>query len=215
MKQISDLIEITEKHLSLPNINCKSRKIEYIEARSLVYVIIRKFCGYKLQDIAKHFNKNHATILHSISQWPYLVQANPNLESTYYEIVEEFTGKIPKNPKNILNLLQIKIKSLEKKNKMLTLSHKVLRTKVKNMVWANDDFNYTIDDVDRIYGYKSWSEKEKIDALLHIDCNLYCNLGEDSTLKDRKLVKQQSKSIYRTIKKIDARVGTLLLTSMD
>ena len=48
------------------------------------------------------------------------------------------------------------------------------------MVWANNDHQdckYTVEDIDKIISFKSWSDKEKVDTLLHIDCAMYTNLG--------------------------------------
>ena len=47
------------------------------------------------------------------------------------------------------------------------------------MVWANEDAQeckYSIEDVGKILNYKTWTDKKKIDTLLHIDCSMYCNL---------------------------------------
>ena len=63
--------------------------------------------------------------------------------------------------------------------------------------------------------FKSWSDKRKVDTLLHIDCAMYTNLGLDSTIKERNEVKQKSRVIYRTIKTLDEGAGKLFLQSMD
>ena len=57
-------------------------------------------------------------------------------------------------------------------------------------------------DKDKIIGFKTWTDQQKIDQLLHIDCNLYANLGTDSTRAEKDEVKRKSIEIYRTIKKI-------------
>ena len=215
MKSAQKLINITGQHLLLPDVFSKSRKLKYIEARALIYTILRKYGTYKLTDIAKLFNKNHATIIHALKEWPYILKANPHLETKYNAILLEWGGKLQEKPKNVLNLLQKRVKSLEKQNEILNLNYNTLKNKVENMVWAKEDCKYSVEDIDKILGYKTWTSKKKIDTLLHIDCNLYCNLGSDSSMKDRNEVKSKSKLIYRTIKKIDATIGTLLLTSMD
>ena len=216
MKQVDSLINITSQHLLLPDIFSKSRQIRYIEARAIIYTILRRYGSYKLKDIANIFSKNHATIIHALKEFPYMIKANPHLEVKYLSILEEWSGIVHKNPNNVLNKLQKRLKSLEKQNEILNLSDNFLKTKIDNMeVWANKECKYTVDDAEKIYEYKTWSKKRKIDTLLQVDCNLYCNLGCDSTISERKEVKQKSKIIYRTIKKIDATIGTLLLTSRD
>ena len=37
---------------------------------------------------------------------------------------------------------------------------------------------YSIDDIDKIVGFTSWTDQKKIDKLLEIDADLYCNLGK-------------------------------------
>jgi hypothetical protein len=69
--------------------------------------------------------------------------------------------------------------------------------------------------IDKILGYTSVSDRDKIDRLLELDCNLYCNLGTDSTKTERLEVKKQSRMIYRAIKKIDFTLGDKFLYYMD
>ena len=77
------------------------------------------------------------------------------------------------------------------------------------------DCRYNIEDIEKIMGFTSWSDKKKIDTLLYIDCNMYANLGVDSLIKERKETKQQSKKIYKAIKQINAELGKTLLHGMD
>ena len=67
----------------------------------------------------------------------------------------------------------------------------------------------------KIVGYKTWSDKKKIDAMLEIDSNNYTNLGKDSLQKEKDLVKKQSRFIYRAIKSVDESVGNLLYKARD
>jgi hypothetical protein len=67
----------------------------------------------------------------------------------------------------------------------------------------------------KIVGYKTWSDKKKIDAMLEIDSNNYTNLGKESLQKEKDLVKKQSRFIYRAIKSVDESVGNLLYKARD
>ena len=71
--------------------------------------------------------------------------------------------------------------------------------------------DYTVDDIDKILGFSSWSDTKKIDTLLEIDADLYCNLGKESTKTDIENVHKQSRKIYRAIKTVDSYQGRLLL----
>ena len=74
---------------------------------------------------------------------------------------------------------------------------------------------YTIEDIDKIVEFTSWTEKQKLDELLRIDCDMYTCLGSDSIKRDRDEVKRSSIKIYNSIKKIDKRLGKTLLEAMD
>lgn len=74
---------------------------------------------------------------------------------------------------------------------------------------------YTLNDIDKIVEFSTWSDKKKIDELLRIDCDLYCNLGKESTKADREDAKKNSRRIYRAIKSIDQGLGSDFLNHMD
>lgn len=67
----------------------------------------------------------------------------------------------------------------------------------------------------KIVGYKTWSDRKKIDAMLELDSNNYTNLGKDSLQKEKDLVKKQSRFIYRAIKTIDESLGNSLYKARD
>lgn len=67
------------------------------------------------------------------------------------------------------------------------------------------------DRVLKIVGYKTWSDKRKIDALLEIDATAYTNLGTDSTKTQVENTRRDSRFIYRAIKSIDETLGKELL----
>ena len=75
--------------------------------------------------------------------------------------------------------------------------------------------DYNIEEIDKILGFSSWSDKEKIDELLRIDCCMYAGLGMDSTKIEKEQVKRGSRKIYKAIKEIDNRLGKVLLEAMD
>lgn len=59
------------------------------------------------------------------------------------------------------------------------------------------------------------TDKEKIDKLLELDCDMYTNLGLDSTKSEKQEVKRMSKKIYRAIQDINEAIGKSLLQAMD
>jgi len=74
---------------------------------------------------------------------------------------------------------------------------------------------YTVNDIDKILEFKTWTDRQKIDELLRIDCELYTNLGIDSTKAELGEVKKNSRTIYRAIKQVDSVMGTTFLRAMD
>lgn len=74
---------------------------------------------------------------------------------------------------------------------------------------------YSEKDLEKIYEYKTWSDRKKIDELLRLDCDMYANLGIESPKKDRESARVNSRKIYRIIKRIDQDMGTQLLMHMD
>jgi len=74
---------------------------------------------------------------------------------------------------------------------------------------------YKYENIEEFTGFKSWTDKKKIDTLLEIDCSLYAHLGTDSTKAEKEEVKRKSIDIYRTIKTLDKKMGDLFLYSED
>ena len=74
---------------------------------------------------------------------------------------------------------------------------------------------YTYNDIEKIAEFKTWTERQKLDELLRIDCKMYTNLGVDSTKKEVSEVKSKSKKIYKLIKTISPQMGTTFLNAMD
>ena len=77
------------------------------------------------------------------------------------------------------------------------------------------DCRYNIDDIDKIVDYATWSDKRKIDTLLHINNVMYSNLGLDSSRQERSTTQQLSKKIYKAIKTVSPELGKSLLLDME
>ncbi len=75
--------------------------------------------------------------------------------------------------------------------------------------------DYTTNDIDKILEFKTWSDRKKIDELLRMDCEMYTNLGIDSTKKEKSEVTKNSRRIYKAIKTIDQKMGQTFLLAMD
>jgi hypothetical protein len=74
---------------------------------------------------------------------------------------------------------------------------------------------YTYKDIENISSLNTLTDKEKIDELLRIDCNMYANLGIDSNKTEVSHVALTSKKIYKIIKRIDEPMGSMFLNALE
>ena len=58
---------------------------------------------------------------------------------------------------------------------------------------------YKYEEIEKFMEFKTWTDKQKIDKLLEIDCSLYAHLGTDSTKEEKDDVKRKSKIIYLSL----------------
>jgi len=72
-----------------------------------------------------------------------------------------------------------------------------------------------LEKIRKISGYKTWSVKRKVDALLEMDSNMYTNLGIESSKKEKAEVKGISKKIYKAIASISPIDGYILEAHMN
>jgi len=74
---------------------------------------------------------------------------------------------------------------------------------------------YTIENFKDVVDDTTMKDKQKIDELLRVDAIIYCNLGTDSTRKERDEATRNSKKIYTCIKKIDKEMGETFIRLID
>lgn len=89
--EVNNLIQILNRafHCDITK-NC--RVSNYVMARAMAYVLIKKFLGLSYEQIGVLFNKHHATIMHAVAQWPYMVKFNKELEVLYSEVYTSWTN---------------------------------------------------------------------------------------------------------------------------
>lgn len=71
------------------------------------------------------------------------------------------------------------------------------------------------EEINKVFNYKTWTVKRKVDRLLEIDATMYTNLGIESTERERKKTKAMSKKIYKMILNLSSLDGFLLRAHMD
>lgn len=208
---IHDLLMTASKHFEL-DIYSNSRLLKHIQARAVIYSIMRESLYMTYQQIGKFFNKNHATIIHAVKELPYMIKQKPDLQQDKLQLIEKWSlNFVEHTHKTDTN----KIKNLHDRIFLCNLELQLLTKQLKYYKMENLDCKYSVSDIDKIVSYKSWSDKKKIDTLFHIDCIMYANLGTDSTIGEKNNVQTQSRIIYRAIKNLNSALGKLLLDSMD
>ncbi len=110
----------------------KKRKRVYVFGRAILYDILRKHFNMTLSDIAKVFNKNHATVLHSLKQLPFLLKFDQNLAFSYNNIMYDWLGNVDNSVDVSDKELKTRIKYLINQNKMLNLEVDELNIKLSN-----------------------------------------------------------------------------------
>tara|TARA_R110000782_G_scaffold35911_1_gene85708 strand:- start:321 stop:824 length:504 start_codon:yes stop_codon:yes gene_type:complete len=96
-KEVNNLIEILKKAFGC-DITKKCRVAHYVMARAMAYVLIRKFLGLSYEQIGGLFNKHHATVMHAITQWPYMMKFNKELEVLYAEVYSSWVNSGASKP---------------------------------------------------------------------------------------------------------------------
>jgi hypothetical protein len=81
------IMEVTARHCRATGIASKNRKRENVVARQIVYKIMRDYLHYKLVDIGRMFQKDHTTILYSLTTINNLLMAKDPMVVSYYQNV--------------------------------------------------------------------------------------------------------------------------------
>ena len=131
------------------NIDIKkpTRIREYVTARSMYYKVLRANTNMSFQEIANTFNKNHATVMHSIKQLDGIMEMDYSLRSDYLSINDRFVQAIDDLYES--NLYNSDSEQIDFEAYRMLLSdyhelktrHKALRVAHKQLVESNDKMN--------------------------------------------------------------------------
>jgi len=120
-QRVKLLKEITNNTFNL-NVDSRSRKGEYITARAICYKILKEHCDMSYTFIGRQFNKNHATILHAIDEFPWMLKADREMERTYRKILKKWLIKSEDCADTNPSLLKKDLLKLEERNNLLNLA---------------------------------------------------------------------------------------------
>ena len=132
-KSIANIILIINEELGINLMeNPKKRQRIYVFGRAVLYKILREHLNMTLSDIAKVFNKNHATVLHSLKQLPFLLKFDKNLARKHNTVMYMWLGNVDNFVEVSDQELKTRIRYLINQNKMLNLEVDELNTKLSN-----------------------------------------------------------------------------------
>jgi DNA-binding Lrp family transcriptional regulator len=120
---------------------------EYVIARAMYYKILRANTNMSFQEIAKIFNKHHATVIHSIKQLEGIMEEDYSLRSDFLVINTKFTEAIEDiYSENLDELLTVKEESEEYYMLLsdfndLNQRHRALRIAHKELIESNEKLN--------------------------------------------------------------------------
>lgn len=81
--KLQQIISFVNDELDL-DINRNTRMREYVEARCLYYKLAREHTTYGLEKIGKTMRKNHATVMHALSNvWDHALSSNHHIHKAY------------------------------------------------------------------------------------------------------------------------------------
>ena len=120
-QRVKLLKEIVNQAFDL-NVDHRSRKAEYITARAICYKILKEQCDMTSSFIGRQFNKNHATILHGLEEFPWMLKADREMEKTYRKILNKWLIKSEDCTDTNPSLLKKDLLKLEERNNLLNLA---------------------------------------------------------------------------------------------
>lgn len=124
-----------------------SRKREIIQARAMCYKIMRDEMFFSLKFIGDQFGKNHATVMHGLKEFPYMLKFDSVMAEQYGEVLsiwlensEEYVEFDPIKLKNI-------IKDLQDDNNLLNLRLTEVQEELKTFKSLYENFLSTDDSL--------------------------------------------------------------------
>lgn len=99
----------------------KSRKYQYIVARTVAYKILRDELKMTFKEIGRYFNKNHASVLCALKNYESLSAYDKSIQDDYLEIKHLWFTESDSFEDVDPFFIKKEIKSLHQQNKMLNL----------------------------------------------------------------------------------------------
>jgi len=106
------------------DLTLKNRQTIYVQARAIYYFLCKEFTGFTIVKIAESLGKNHATVLHSLKEIPYMRKFDAKFNKNFYELYE-----IAKDL-NQEKINELTIEELVLQFNKLQLDYQILKTRL-------------------------------------------------------------------------------------
>tara|TARA_R110002012_G_scaffold11908_3_gene53315 strand:+ start:2073 stop:2597 length:525 start_codon:yes stop_codon:yes gene_type:complete len=104
------------------NVDSRFKTDELVKARAMCYKIMRDDCFMTYTFIAKSFNKNHATIIHALKEFEWMIKFDKNMERMFVNIMNKWRQERADYEELSPFELKKQLNNLAEQNKMLNLS---------------------------------------------------------------------------------------------
>lgn len=118
-KRINDYFDIDIKE--------PTRIEKYVEARMIYYWLCYYFTNMNLSKIAKTVNKNHATVLHGIKNFPIFMETDKQFKEKFLAIYETLKEDVQKKTE------QMSLQELTFRYNQLLMENGKLKEIIKNL----------------------------------------------------------------------------------
>lgn len=106
----------------------KPTRIEkYVEARMIYYWLCYYFTNMNLSKIAKTVNKNHATVLHGIKNFPIFMETDKDFKEKFLAIYDTLKEEVQKKTE------QMSLQELTFRYNQLLMENGKLKQTIKNL----------------------------------------------------------------------------------
>lgn len=100
---------------------------KYVEARMIYYWLCYYFTNMNLSKIAKTVNKNHATVLHGIKNFPIFMETDKDFKEKFLAIYETLKEEVQKKTE------QMSLQELTFRYNQLLMENGKLKETIKNL----------------------------------------------------------------------------------
>ena len=109
------------------DIDKQTRIEKYVEARLIYYWICYYFTNMNLSKIAKTVNKNHATVLHGIKNFPVFMETDKEFKEKFLGVYSIIKDKVNKNTN------KMSLEELTFRYNQLLIENDKLKQTIKNL----------------------------------------------------------------------------------